>query len=132
MWIRSFTHMSCKSIKLLETIFSFSKTIPAYQQYGKELFASWSCHTSLTGIPGQDPSLIGHPWDILGQRVHVRIPFQLPRFPNLNTSWLTNGNVFHKGVWYNPRLLLSMNKRLIGYIHKGGGNTRYDIQYINL
>ena len=44
-WMKSFIHMSCKSIRLLETIFSFSKTIPAYLQYGKELFASWSCHT---------------------------------------------------------------------------------------
>ena len=132
MWMKSFTHMSCKSIRLLESIFSFSKTIPAYLQYGKELFASWSCHTPLTGILGPDPSPIGHPWDILVLRVHDRIHPQLPHFPNLKTSWLNNGNVFHKGVGYNPRLLLSMHKRLIECIYKGGGHTTDDIQYINL
>ena len=40
MKMKSFTHMSYKSIRLLETILSSSKTIPAYLQYGKELFAS--------------------------------------------------------------------------------------------
>ena len=113
MWMKSFTHMSCKSIRLLEIIFSFSKTMSAYLQHGKELFASWSCHTPLTDVPGPDPSPIDHPCDILGQRVHDHIPFQLPHLLNLNTSWLNNCNVFHKGVGYNPRLLLSMHKRLI-------------------
>ena len=54
-----------------------------------------------------------HPWDILGQRVHDRNPFQLLHFPHLNTSWLNNCNVFREGVGYNPRLLLSMHKRLV-------------------
>ena len=83
-------------IRLLETIFSSSKTMPAYLQYGKELFASWSCHTLLTGLLGPDPSLIGHPWDILCRRIHDRIPSQLSCFQNLNTSWLINGHVFHE------------------------------------
>ena len=130
MLMKSFTHIFCKSIRLLETIFSFSKIMQAYLQYSKELFASWYCHTPLTGVPGPDPSPIGHPWDILGQRVHDRIPFQLPYFPNLNTNWLNNGNVFNEGVGYNPRLLLSMHKRIIYNIHKG--YSRYDIKYINL
>ena len=132
MWMKSFTRISCKSIRLLETIFSFSMTMPAYLQYGEELFASWPSYTPLTRVPCPDRSPIGHHWAILGQRVHDRIPFQLPHLPNLNTSWLNNGNVFHEGVGYNPRLLLSMHKSLIEYIHRGGGNTRYDIQYINL
>ena len=50
-----------------------------------------------------DPSLIGHFWNILVQRVHDRIPYQLPHFPTLNTSWLNNGNVFHKGVGVQPQ-----------------------------
>ena len=117
-------------IRMLETIFSFSKTMPAYLQCGKALFASWSCLTPLTGISGPDPSPNSRPWDILGQRIHDCTPFQLPHFPNLNTSWLSNGNVFNKGVGYNPRIL-SMYKRLIEYIHKGGGNTKHDIQSMN-
>ena len=88
LWMKSFTHISCKSIRLLETIFSFSKTMSAYLRYGKELFASWSCHTSLTGASGLDPYPIGHPWDILGRWVHGPIPSQLPHFLNLSTSWL--------------------------------------------
>ena len=73
----------------------------AYLQNGKELFASWSYHTPLTGLPGPDPSSIRRPWDSRGPRVHDCIPSKLPYFPNLNTSWLNNGNVFHKGVGYN-------------------------------
>ena len=130
--MKSNTHMSCKFIRLLETIFSFSKTIPTYLQYGKDLFANWSCHTHLTGLRVPDPFLTGHPWDILGRWIHDRIPSQLPYFPNSNTSWLNNGNVFHEWVGYNPRLLLSMRKSLIECIHKGGGHTRYVLQYINL
>ena len=132
--MKAFTHMSCKCIRLLETIFSSSKTMPAYLQYGKELFANCSCHTPLTGLLGPDPSPspMGHPWDILDRRIHDRIHSQLPYFPNLNTSWLNDGNVFHEVVGYKPWLLLSMRKSLIEYIHKGGGHTRYDLQYINL
>ena len=130
--MKSFTHMSCKFIRWLETGFSFSKTIPAYLQYGKELFAGWSCHTHLSGLPGPDPSPIGHPLDILGRRIRDRTPSQMPHFPNSNTSWLSYGNVFHEGVGYNPRLLLSILKSLIECIHEGGGHARYDLQYINL
>ena len=36
------------------------------------------------------------------------------------------------GVGYNPWLVLSMRKRLIQCIHKGGGHTRYKLQYIDL
>ena len=97
MWMKSFTYTSCKSIRLLETIVSFSRTMPAYLQYGKELFASWSCHTPLTGVSGPDPYPISQPWDILGWRVHNPIPSQLLYFPHLNTSLLTNGNVFNRG-----------------------------------
>ena len=124
--MKSFTHMSCKFIRLLETIFSSSKTMPAYLQNGKELFTSWSCHTHLTGLPDFNSSPIGHPWDMLRGRIHYRIPSQLPHFLNLNTSWLNSGNVFHEGMGYNPRPLLSMCKSLIECIHKGGGHTRYE------
>ena len=129
MWMKSFTNMSCKSIRLFETILSSSKTMQAYLQYGNELFASWPYHTPLAGLPGPNPSLIGHLWGILGWWVHDYIPYKLPCFPNLNTSLLNNGNVFHKGV---GTILLSMRKKLIQCIHKGCGHTRYDLQYINL
>ena len=125
--MKSFTHMCCKFIRLFETMFSFRNTISAYLQYGKELFAGWSCHTHLTGLQGPNPSLIGHPWDILGRRAHDLIPPQLPYYPNSNTSWLNNGNVFHKGMGLNQMLLLSMRKSLIECIHKGGGHVIQDM-----
>ena len=130
MWMKSFTHMSCKSIRLLETSVFFSKTVSAYLQYGKELFASCSCHTPLTGVSGPHPYPIGHHG--IFYIAHDPIPSQLLHFPHLNTSWLTNGRVFNKEWGYNPRLLLSMRKRNIESIHKGGGHKRYDLQYINL
>ena len=116
--LQAFTHMSCKFIRLLETKFSSSKILPAYLQYGKELFASRSCHTPLTGLPGSGPSPIGYPWDIQGRRIHDCIPSQLPHFPNLNTSWLNNCNASHEGVGVQPQASLSMRKSLIEYIHK--------------
>ena len=116
---------------MLETIFSSSKTMPAYLQYGKELFASWSCHTPLIGLPGSDPSPIGHQLDILGWRIHDSIPFQLPHFPNLNSNWLKLTMYSTTRGWgYNHKLLLRMRKSLIECIHKGGSHTRYDLQYI--
>ena len=132
MRIKAFTHRSCKSIRLFETIFSSSKTMPAYLQYSKELFANWSCHTHMTGLPSPDPSLIDHCWDNLGWWVHDRIPSQLPHFPNWNTSWLHKMHFTTGWGGYNPRLLLSLYIRLIECIHKGGGQTRYDLQYITL
>ena len=48
--------MSSQSIKLLETVFSSSMTMPPYLQYGKELFASWLWHTPLTDLPDPDQS----------------------------------------------------------------------------
>ena len=88
--------------------------------------------TPLIGLSGFGPSLIGYPCDILGWLIHGHIPSQLPHFQNFNIGWLNNGNVFHEGVGYKPRLLLSMRKSLIECIHKGDGHTRYDLQYINL
>ena len=130
MRMKSFTHMSCKCIRLLEKKFSSSKTLLAYLQYGKELLACWSCHTPLTGLQGPDLSPIDHPWDIIGQRIHYCFPSQPLHFLNSNTIWLNNGNAFHKGVGYNPRLLSNMRKRRIECIHKGGGHTIYDFQEI--
>ena len=99
MWMKSFTH---ESIGLLETIFSSSKSMLLYLQYGKELFASWSCHTILTGLRDLDPSPNDHPWFILDQRVHDRIPSQPPQCPNPNRSGLSNDNTFHKGWGKTP------------------------------
>ena len=123
--MKSFGQMSCKFNRLFETSYSFSKTIPLYLQYGKELFAGWSCHTHLTGLWSDQP-----PLGYSRPAVHDCIPSQLPHFLNSNTSWLNNGNVFHEGVGYNHRLLLSMRKSLIECIHKGGGHTRYAIYKI--
>ena len=58
----------------LELIFSSSKTMPLYLQYGKELFASWPWHTPLTGLPDPNPSPINHPWNIRGCHVQDLYP----------------------------------------------------------
>ena len=63
-------------------------------------------------------SKISHPWDILGWLIHGRIPSTLPDFPNSNTIWLNNGNVFHEGVGYNSRLLLSTCTFLLAWVYK--------------
>ena len=129
--MKSFTNMSCKFFRLLETIFSSSKTMPAYLQYGKELFASSSCHIILTGLPGPDPSQIGHPWDILGRWIHGRFISRLPHFQNLTTNWLNNGNVFHEG-WVQHQAPFKHEEKTHRMHHKGGGHTKYDLQYTNL
>ena len=113
MCMKFFTHMSCKSIRLLETIFSSCKTMPAYLQFGKKLFASWSCHNPLTGLLGPDPSPIGHPWDILGRG------YMILSLPSCHMAMYSTGG-------RRIQLLLNMCKRLIECIHKGGGYTRYD------
>ena len=59
-----------QSIGLLETIFSLSKTMPPI-----DLFASWSCHNPLTGLPDPDPSPIDHLLDIRDQPIHDLNPF---------------------------------------------------------
>ena len=127
--MKDFTHMSCLSIRMFETIFSSSKTMQAYLIMAREMFASWPCHTQLTSLPGPNPSLIDHPWDNLDWWVHDCIPSQPPHFPD----WNTIGNASHMG-WgrYIPRLLLSMRKRLIECILKGCSHTRYELQYITL
>ena len=75
-----------------------------------------SCHTPLAGLPDPDPYLIDHPWDIRDRRV-------LSHYPNLNTSWLYNGNTFHRVQMYT-KALLSTHKRAIEYINKGGSHSR--------
>ena len=132
MWMKSFTNMSCISTTMLETIISTCKTMPAYLQYGMDLFSIWSCHAPLTDLLGPDPSPIDHPWDILDCLVHDRTPSQLLYFSKWNTSWLNNDNAFHKGVGYSRRLLLSIHKRPTVGIYKGGSHTRYELPYKNL
>ena len=41
MWIKAFTHRSCKSSILFKTIFYLSKTMPAYLQYGPVILLDW-------------------------------------------------------------------------------------------
>ena len=84
----------------------------------------------LTGLSVPDPTSIDHPRDTLGQRMHDRIPYQLPLFPFLKTSWVNSGDAFHEagggGMGYNPMLLLSMRKSLVECIHKGGLFVSFD------
>ena len=84
MWMKSFTHMSCQCIGLLELIFSSSKTMPLYLQYGRELFASWPWHTPLTGLPDPNPSPINHPWNIRDHHVQDLYPSPAATLPELD------------------------------------------------
>ena len=74
MWMKDFTHMSCQRIRTFETIFSSSKTMPAYLQYGKEHVCKLAMSNPLTSLPGPNPSQIDHPWDNLARWIHNRIP----------------------------------------------------------
>ena len=132
MWIKSFIRMSCQYIRLLATIFSASRTMPPYLQYGKELFASWSCQ---------------HSW--LAIRIHIYlqsttsgnfvtggymtcIPIQLPYYPTLNASWLNKSKAFHRGIQLYNQASSKHANRLTECINKSCGHTRYDLQYINV
>ena len=66
---------------LLELIFSSSKTMPLYLQYGKELIASWPWHTPLIGLPDPNPSPINHPWDIRDRHVQDLYPSPAATLP---------------------------------------------------
>ena len=129
-----FTNMCCRSIRLLETIFSSSMTMPPYLQHGKELFASWSSHTPLSGLPDPNQYPIDHLWDIWDQRVHDLYPFPASTLPESEHQLVEQWQCIPQGGVYTciPRLLLSMRKRLLKCINKVGGHTRYDLQYINL
>ena len=119
MWMKSFTHMSCQSIGLLAAIFSSSKTVPPYPQYGKELFAS---------LPHTGPSPTDLPWDIRDRWVHDLYPFLSATL--LVEQW--QRIPWGGGYKCISRLLKSMCKRLKECINKGGSHTRYYLQFINL
>ena len=60
--------------------------MPPYIQYGKELFASWSCHTHLTDLLDPEPSPINQLWDMPDLRVHdlyIVYPFPAATLPEL-------------------------------------------------
>ena len=124
--------MSCQSTRLLETNFSSSKRLPPYLQYDKELFASWLCHTLLTGLQNPHTFPIDHHWDIRNLRFHDLYSFPAATLPKRNASWLNSGNAFHRGWGYKyiHGLLLSVRKMLIECIDKDGGHTN-DLKYIN-
>ena len=129
--MKSFSNMSCQSTRLLETIL-FQDTCNIWQGTICKLVMSYPIlafkililfHLTTPGIFETGMYM-------------TCILFQLPHHPNWDASWLNNGNTFHReGGGYKciPRLLLSMRKRLIECINKGGGHERrYDLQYINL
>ena len=130
--MKSFTHMSCKYIRLLET-FSLSA-----RQFQHTCNVARNCLQTGHVIPLNRPSKSQSISDLPSLTysrladVHDHIPSQLPHFSNLKTYRLNMDSVFNEGVGYNPRLLLGMRKSLIKCIHKGGGHTRYDLQYLNL
>ena len=126
MWMKDFTHMSCQRIRTFETIFSSSKTMPAYLQYGKEHVCKLAMSNPLTSLPGLRSTTPGIIWP--GGYIIVFLP-KAAKFPD----WNTIDNAFHKGWgWYNQRLLLSMRKRLIECIHKGGGHARHELLHTTL
>ena len=117
--MNSFTHMLCKSIRLFEIIFPFCKTMPQHLQYDKKTV--WSFHTPLAGLPDPDPSPINHLWDNPDCGYMTRIPSLI------FVLFLTFPLVYYKCI---PRLLVSLCKRLIECINKGGSQTSYDLQYM--
>ena len=133
MWMKAFMHMSCQSIRMFETIFSSSKTMPAYLQFCKELFASWPRHTLWPASQVSIHIWSTTPWIIwTGGYMIVSLPSRhISQIGTLASG--TIGNAFYKG-WggYNPRLLFSMRQMLKEYIFKSGSHTRYELQYINL
>ena len=90
-----FTHMSCQSIRLLETIFSSSKRMLPYLQYDKELFASWLCHTLLTDLPNPHPFPIDPSWDI---RNHDLYPFPAATLPKKEPQLVEQWQHIPQGV----------------------------------
>ena len=83
-------------------------------QYGKELDASWSWHTPLTGIP--NPSPMDNLWDIRDRLVHDFYPFPaatlLESERQLVEQWQRIPQGVGEGYMYKciHRLLLSMEK----------------------
>ena len=131
MWVNSFTHMSCQSVGLLETIFPSSKKIPPYLQYVKELFACWSCHTPLTGLLDTDPSPIDTPLEYL-----TPVWTWLLSLPSCHITriWTPAGwrMAMHStggrgwgGVRMYTQAYSKNYKRIIECINKCDGHTRY-------
>ena len=129
------SHMSWQSVRMFDTILSPSKTMQVFLQYGKEHICKLVMPYHLTSLPGPKPSLIYRSWDNQDWWVlYMIVSLPSRHISRIGTlaSW-TIDNAFHNG-WggYNPRLLLSMHKRLKEWIHKGSGHTRYELQYITL
>ena len=99
----------------------------------RKMFASWPCQT-----PWPASQVPIHLWSTTpgiiwtGGYMIVSLPSRHISLIGTLASW-TIGNAFHKGLGeFNQKLLLSLGQRLIECIHKGGGHTRYELQYINL
>ena len=99
--------------------------MPTYLKYGKELFASWSSHTPLTGLPEPNQYPIDHLWDIQDQRVHYLYIFPAATLPESEHQLVEQWQRTPQGCVYTciPRLL-RMRKRLMECINKEGGQTR--------
>ena len=52
------------------------------------------------------------------------------KFPKFEHKIIEQCQCIPRGVGYNLRIILSMRKSLTECIHKGGGQTKYDLQYI--
>ena len=118
MWVKSFSRMFCRFIRLLETNLPSSKTlpyhIPAILQgtVGKAIHTSWS-------IPNRTPLRYSRPADMW----LTSIQFQLPHYPTWNAGWWTMASHF---TGRYSQLLLSIRLRFTECINKGGGHyARY-------
>ena len=113
MWMKSLARMSCRSIKLLETLISSIKTMP------DPIPAIWQLTVCKPVMFTPDPLIYpqSNTSVIFWASAYVTsIPSQLPHYPNLNAGWLNNGKALHREIH-----VLSMCNRLT----EGGGHTRY-------
>ena len=125
--MKSFTHMFFQSIRLLDTIFSSSKTKPhTYNMLRNCLQAGHVIFPCLFfRIPTHVQPITLVIFETGGHMTCVSS--QLPHIPNMIASWSNNVNAFHReGV---PRLLLRMHIVLVEYVNEGLGHTSYDLQY---
>ena len=83
----------------------------------------WSWHTPLTVL--SNPSPIDHLWDIRDGQVH-----DLNRFTASTLPESERQQVEQRGWGRGANVYPNMNKTSIERINKGGGNTRYDLQFV--
>ena len=87
---KTFTHMPCQSIRLLEKKISSSKTMPRTCNMARNCIPPWLTFCISIHFQSTSPLI----FETGGYM--TCIPSKQPHYPNGNTSWLNNGSVIHK------------------------------------